>query len=83
VKHRRTDLYGFNKKHAGTCYVKLVFLQPVGSVCHVVYFGAPGAQNVNTLFFMFGWDRFRFSKKHVRRHYTELVFLHPIGSVVT
>jgi hypothetical protein len=43
VKHRRTDRYGFNKKHAGTCYAQLVFLHPVGSAGHVVYSCVPGA----------------------------------------
>jgi hypothetical protein len=31
---------GVNKKHAGTRYAELPFLHPVGSVCHVVHYGA-------------------------------------------
>jgi hypothetical protein len=31
------DQHRVNKKHAGTCYAELLFLQPVGSVGHVVY----------------------------------------------
>jgi hypothetical protein len=30
----------FDKKRAGTRYVELVFLHPVGSVSHVLHFGA-------------------------------------------
>jgi hypothetical protein len=83
VKHRHTDQYGFNKKHAGTCYDKLVFLHPVGSAGDIVYSGVPGAQNVNALFFLFRCDRFGFSKMRTGRHYTKLVFLHPVGFTVT
>jgi hypothetical protein len=54
-----SDRYRFNKKHGGTCYAELEFLHPVGSVGLIVHSGAPEAQNVNILFFMFGWDRFQ------------------------
>jgi hypothetical protein len=37
-------------------------------------------QNVNALFFLFGWvDAFSI-KKRAETHYVELVFLHPVGS---
>jgi hypothetical protein len=36
------DRYRFDKKHAGTCYAKLVFLHPVGYVGHVVHSVASG-----------------------------------------
>jgi hypothetical protein len=50
----------FNKKHAGTHYVEIVFLHPVRSAGHVVRSGASGARNVNTLFFMLGCTGRRF-----------------------
>jgi hypothetical protein len=43
--------------------------------------GGFGAQNVDTLFFMLGWDRYRFNKKRDGTHYAELVFFNSIGFV--
>jgi hypothetical protein len=37
------DLNRFDKRHGGTCYIKLMFLHPVGSACNVVHYGASGA----------------------------------------
>jgi hypothetical protein len=34
------DRYGFDKKRVETRYTKFVFSHPVGSVWHVVHFGA-------------------------------------------
>jgi hypothetical protein len=31
------DWYGFDKRHAGTCYVELMSLHPVESVGYVVH----------------------------------------------
>jgi hypothetical protein len=35
--------YGFDKRHVRTCYTKLVFLHPMGSVGHVVHSDVPKA----------------------------------------
>jgi hypothetical protein len=42
--------------------------------------GASGVRNIDALFFMLGWDRFKLNKKRIGRRYTELVFLHPVGA---
>jgi hypothetical protein len=57
-----------------------VFLHPVGSTGHVVLSGAIGAGNIDTLFFMLGFDWYGFDKKHADTRYAKLVFLHPMGS---
>jgi hypothetical protein len=71
------DWYGFNLR-AGTQYVELVSLHPVGSASHVVHSSASGAQNIDTLFFMLGWDRCAVHKKCGGTRYAELLFLHPV-----
>jgi hypothetical protein len=44
------DQFGFNKKRGGTRYTELVFSHPMGSMGHVLYSGALGAQNGDALF---------------------------------
>jgi hypothetical protein len=56
-----------------------MFLYPVGSVGHVVHCGASGVRNVDTLFFLLGWDQYRFQKKRVETRYAKVVFLHLVG----
>jgi hypothetical protein len=57
-----------------------VFLHPVGLAGNEVHSGASGAQNVDALFFMFGWAQSGLHRKHAGTCYAQLVFLHPIGS---
>jgi hypothetical protein len=38
-------------------------------------------QNIDTLFFMVGWDRYGLNKKRVVTPYFEPGFLHLVGSV--
>jgi hypothetical protein len=63
------DWYGFDKKCARTCYVKLAFLHPMGSTGHIVHSGESMAQNVITLFFILRWDWYGFDKKRAGTHY--------------
>jgi hypothetical protein len=57
-----------------------VFLHPIVSVCHVVHCGASGVRNVDTLFFLLGWDWYGFHKKRVETCYAKLLFLHLVES---
>jgi hypothetical protein len=43
-------------------------------LCHVVHSSAFRARNVDVLFFLLGWDRYRFDKKRTGTHYAERVF---------
>jgi hypothetical protein len=72
---------GLYKKLAGTRYVELVFLHPVGFAGLVLHSGASRACNDDTLFFMLEWGQGDFRKKRVGIQYTELVLSHPVISV--
>jgi hypothetical protein len=65
------------KAHQDTLHQTCV-LHPMGSVGHLVHCVVSGTQNVESLFFMIGADRYGFHKKRNGAHYTKLVFLHPV-----
>jgi hypothetical protein len=43
--------------------------------------GGSRLQNIDALFFILGWDRYRFNKKHDGTCYAAPGFLHLVGSV--
>jgi hypothetical protein len=60
-------------KRVGTRYAKLVFLHPMGSMAHIVHFGASGCKTLMHYFSCSGGTG-------TGTRYAELVFLHPVGS---
>jgi hypothetical protein len=46
-------------------------------VSHVAHSSVSRPRNIDTLFFMLGWDGYGFHKKHVGTRYAKLVFFHP------
>jgi hypothetical protein len=64
----------FHKRHDTTPYTELGFLHPVGSAGHVMHCSASMVRNIDALFFMIGWDRYRFQQKRTETHNAELVF---------
>jgi hypothetical protein len=75
------DWCGFHIKRVGTRYTKLVCFASGRIYESRSSFWGGQAANVDTLFFVLEWDRYRFDKKRTETHNTELVFLHPVGSV--
>jgi hypothetical protein len=63
IFHAQVGRSGFLEKRARRLYAKLVCLQPVGSVSHVLNFGTSGVQNVDALFFVLRLDRYGLHKK--------------------
>jgi hypothetical protein len=57
-----------------------VLLRPVVSTGLIVHSNVSRPRNVDALFVMLGWDRFRFYNKRARTRYAKLVFLHSVGS---
>jgi hypothetical protein len=70
----RWDRYVFDKKPIATGNAELVFYHPLGSAGHVVHSVAPGARNIDALFFIIGRAWCGFYKKHTGTRYSELVF---------
>jgi hypothetical protein len=66
--------YRFHKNHAGTHYVELLFLHPVGFAGDVVDSSVSGVQKVDALFFVLRWDQYVLDKMCARIRYAELVF---------
>jgi hypothetical protein len=71
---------GVGKKHTGTCYAKLPFLHPVGSMGHVVHSGA-SRRETSTRYFYARVGPMQIPQKGHRIRYMKHVFLHPVGSV--
>jgi hypothetical protein len=46
----RWDWYWFHKKRTEASYIEFVFLHSVGTAGHVVYSGASGVRNIDTIF---------------------------------
>jgi hypothetical protein len=75
----RVGLVRIPQKCVGTPDAEFLFLHLVVSTGQVTHSGASGAQNVDAMFFMLGWDWCSFHKNCVGTSYIKLVLLHPGG----
>jgi hypothetical protein len=67
------------KTHRDTLH-QILFFHPGGDAGHIVHSSASGVRNIDTIFFLLGWELYGCQKKCGGTHDAELVFLHPVGS---
>jgi hypothetical protein len=62
---------GTSKNHTQSSLEHVItnfFFHPVGFVAHIMHSAASGPQNIDALFFILRWDRYRVDQKCVRTH---------------